>query len=85
MFASGDEYQGDPKAPNRCYIPPTVELMSEDSVVFERAMARMRECGSAGGNFKLNEHVEYRKSGLAKCNKDSSPPRIYLAAELRNP
>lgn len=45
LFASGDEYKGDPKAPNRCYIPPTAELMSEDPVVFEQAVEKMRECG----------------------------------------
>lgn len=45
LFAIGDEYRGEPKAPNRCYIPPTAELMSEDPAVFEAALQKMRECG----------------------------------------
>lgn len=45
LFAIGDEYKGDPKAPNRCYIPPTAELMSEDPVVFEAALQKLRDCG----------------------------------------
>lgn len=45
LFAIGDEYKGDPKAPNRCYIPPTAELMSEDPVVFEAALQKLRESG----------------------------------------
>lgn len=45
VFASGDEYKGDPKAPNRCYIPPTAELLSEDRAVFERALQTLRKCG----------------------------------------
>lgn len=52
VFACGDEYKGDPKAPNRCYIPPTADLMSEDRAVFERALRTLRECGWDDGSEK---------------------------------
>lgn len=45
LFAIGDEYMGDPKAPNRCYIPPTAELMSEVPAVFAAALQIMRDYG----------------------------------------